>query len=558
MTVNPLPKRPPQILTAAGGRFAFGNLGAGTYLIRATKGGYAEGASGRRRPGGEPQPVDISPAAKSADVVVRMWKYGVITGTVSDEAGEPVVGLQVRLIAGARPGMPPSPVSGFVAIARPYTSVGAPVQTDDRGIYRFINLPAGEYFVIAGMPPISANPGVFDDALKVGRGGGDLAGLAGAGGMTVSRAVDMRTPLRIGDAVVALGSTSVIPPPAGGRLRIYPPTFYPAAQTLSQATAVTLSTGEERGGVDIQLQPSTVARVSGLLAADDGGLVTLRLSPTGSEGLTGEFAAPASVTDAGGSFLFAAVPPGRYTLRGSLRGQRMVNVPVVVGADDIDGLVVTPSPPLKLTATLQFDGGSPPPVGTNGRGPLPMPAFLLDPADANPLDSMMYFVDSDRAYVMTGYPPGRYRVRVVNSPAGWMFKAAMLNGADVSETPFDFNKDAGLTLVFTDRWTGISGAAQGPGSDGVAIVVFPTDAARWSGDGFAPRRFKSTRANARGEFGVSALPPGDYFVAAIPDEQTDDWRNPAMLDALARVATRVTIMDGEHSRVALRVSEVRQ
>src|SRR5690349_14571259 len=137
MTVNPSPNQPPQALTGGDGRFVFGNLGAGAYLIRATKGGYADGAAGRRRPGGDSQPVEISAAASSADVVVRMWKYGVITGTVSDEAGEPVVGLPVRLVARVRPGARPAPAVWFVAVARPYAAVGGAIQTDDRGVYRF-------------------------------------------------------------------------------------------------------------------------------------------------------------------------------------------------------------------------------------------------------------------------------------------------------------------------------------------------------------------------------------------------------------------------------------
>jgi hypothetical protein len=139
-----------------------------------------------------------------------------------------------------------------------------------------------------------------------------------------------------------------------------------------------------------------------------------------------------------------------------------------------------------------------------------------------------------------------------------MFKAALLNGVDVSETPFDLSKDVpDLMLVFTDRWTGVSGAVQGAGGDAATVVAFPTDASQWAGDRLAPRRFKSARANARGQFGMSSLPPGDYFIVAIPEEQSDDWRNPATLDALARVATTITILDGEHRTLTLPLRQVR-
>jgi hypothetical protein len=73
---------------------------------------------------------------------------------------------------------------------------------------------------------------------------------------------------------------------------------------------------------------------------------------------------------------------------------------------------------------------------------------------------------------------------------------------------------------------------------------------------------KSTRANARGEFGLSSVPPGDYYVIAVPEEQSADWRDPKSLEALARLATQITIGEGEHRTVDLQVNlqfrEVRQ
>jgi hypothetical protein len=73
-----------------------------------------------------------------------------------------------------------------------------------------------------------------------------------------------------------------------------------------------------------------------------------------------------------------------------------------------------------------------------------------------------------------------------------------------------------------------------------------------------PGRFRLSRADANGQFGLSSLRPGDYFVVAVPDEQTGDWRDPAVLDSLARVATRLTLFEGEHKTIDLRVHEVRQ
>ena len=133
----------PQILTDSDGRFVFSGLVPGSYMIRATKGGYAEGASGRWRPGGPTQPVVLTATANAADVAVRIWKYGAIAGTVTDETGEPVINVQVRAVARS---------AGTV---RPFATGGSAAVTDDRGMFRISALP-GDYLIMASQPPISA------------------------------------------------------------------------------------------------------------------------------------------------------------------------------------------------------------------------------------------------------------------------------------------------------------------------------------------------------------------------------------------------------------------
>jgi hypothetical protein len=86
--------------------------------------------------------------------------------------------------------------------------------------------------------------------------------------------------------------------------------------------------------------------------------------------------------------------------------------------------------------------------------------------------------------------------------------------------------------------------------------VFPADPQKWTTGGWNPRRLRSTRANAKGQFGLSSLPPGDYYVVAVDEEPPGDWRDPASLDALARIATQITILEGEHKTIDLRVREV--
>lgn len=73
-------------------------------------------------------------------VTLVMTKGGVITGTVTTQTGEPLVGIYVRARRILEGNRQPTPYRNFVPVRR----------TDDRGIYRIYGLPPGTYVVWAG------------------------------------------------------------------------------------------------------------------------------------------------------------------------------------------------------------------------------------------------------------------------------------------------------------------------------------------------------------------------------------------------------------------------
>lgn len=525
-----------RVLTGADGRFLFRDLALASFNVTASKGGYADGASGRRRPGGPMQAVVLTPTQRRASVDVRMWKNGAIAGMVIDEAGEPLVGARVSALA-LTSAFPQPQYSPTMLVA----------YADDRGIYRFSNVTAGEYLVMSPTPLLSVKPSATTGL------GAALA--RGGGGMDV-----MATP----DALVPIGRGVVIPPMTrDGRLQVYPPTLHPSASTPAQASRVSVAPGEERTGIDVQLTPVVTARVSGTVAGvPEGAEVRLQLVPAGGADFPGEFIGPVSLPDAAGAFVFPAVVPGSYSLRATQTTNgpggaqtQWIDMPLAVSGDT-DGVTATMSPPLRVSARLQFEGNAPaPPIQAARFSSL----FSLDPVDRI-ASAVIYRGDVSNDVVTLSAPgPGRYRVRVANSPAGWMFKAAMLNGVDVSETPFDLTKDvSSLVLVFTDRWSGMSGTVVGAGADTATVVAFTTDTQLWQSPGPNPRRLRGTRAAASGQFGFGSLPPGEYYVAAIREEDAGDWRDPATLEAISRVATRVAITEGEHKTISLELQDVRR
>lgn len=73
-------------------------------------------------------------------VTLVLTKGGVITGTVTNQAGEPVVGVNVHVLM----------VPNANTLSYPYNLFAPADLTDDRGIYRIYGLPEGTYVVWAG------------------------------------------------------------------------------------------------------------------------------------------------------------------------------------------------------------------------------------------------------------------------------------------------------------------------------------------------------------------------------------------------------------------------
>ncbi len=88
-------------------------------------------------------------------VTLVLTKGGVITGTVTNQAGEPVVGVNVQAVM----------VNPSNGLPFPYNVLGSADRTDDRGVYRIYGLPEGTYAVGAGgggdLP--QANGDAFDN-----------------------------------------------------------------------------------------------------------------------------------------------------------------------------------------------------------------------------------------------------------------------------------------------------------------------------------------------------------------------------------------------------------
>jgi hypothetical protein len=584
---------PPRIqaITGTDGRFVFRDLPKGSYTLTATKGGYLEGAVGRRRPGGQTQPIELAEGERTGVLSVPVWKHGVVSGTIVDEAGEPVIGIQVRTMR-----------RGIVGGLRRFTS-GPSAATDDRGMYRLAGLVPGDYIVAVPSTQVAVSASALEEyrqAVQANDPGRTSLMLALSEAGSVGPMGAPGSSLQIGNQVQTLGRGPTPPPsPEDGRTFAYPTMFYPAAISSAQAGLVTLGSGEERTGIDLQIKPMPMSRVSGVVMGPDGpaSTIAVRLIPAEAEASATEIDTASTVTDRNGQFTLLGVPPGQYVLRitkvprPSTPARDMTIVqsgtgvmigtigdplagpppiptdptlwavqPIAVGRSDVSGVTVSLRTGLRVTGRVEFDGTKEKPTAQM-LGRLPVTIDPIEGRSSSPFISPGRIDAATSQFTTYGLPGGRYFVRIPGAPPGWTFKSAMYQGRDVSDVPLDLDSSdiTGVVISFTDQPTELSGTAQTArgGDPDATILVFASDNTGWVNTGLNPRRMRSVRTGANGAYKIAGLPPGSYYVAAVPDEFAGDWQDPKFLETLARGAAQVTLDDGEKKTQNVRTTQVR-
>ena len=88
---------PVSTLTDAQGRYELTQLPAGTYHVKATRGGYVEVGYGQRRPFDRGRPLEVAEGGVLENIDFAMPLGGVVTGRVVDEMGEAVAQASVSL-----------------------------------------------------------------------------------------------------------------------------------------------------------------------------------------------------------------------------------------------------------------------------------------------------------------------------------------------------------------------------------------------------------------------------------------------------------------------------
>jgi hypothetical protein len=567
-----------RLLTGADGRFMVRDLPAGNVMVSVQAPGYLNGNYGQASPSlPAGRPIVISVENRVVDAVVKMWKHAVVTGVVTDEGNEPAINIAVRALR-----------RSFTNGKPRYALVGLG-RTDDRGVYRIAAMAPGDYVIAVPQTQMTMPAAVMDSAMNSMLGGdgfsASLIEAAVAGGMGASGGMG----LRVGDQMINSMSGAAPVLSGDGRMAAYVTQFFPAAGSLSDATIVTLASGQVRTGIDLRMPLVPTVRIGGMVTGPEGPLpnVTVRLVPVADAVAADSVSEVARAsTAADGSFVLLGVPVGSYVAKvlkaprvpmpaefannpqlQALMGGRgggpgtasdaltlFADVPVSAERD-VDGLVVVLSTGATVSGRVEF-------VGSAAAPPTAGFTVSLQSAVGTSMSASMQpaRLRDDGTFVTPGYPAGPYFLNAVGRLPGWFIKSAIVNGVDALEQPFELTAEnvGNVIVTVVDRLTGVSGTVTG-GSGAPAqgtVIIFPAAYREWIARGMPQRLMRNLRTQPTGAFSLPQLPPRDYLLVAVADTDVPDMQNPAVYEALARAAMSVTLIEGETRTVALRLTQV--
>jgi uncharacterized GH25 family protein len=477
--------------TDAEGQFALAQVAPGTYRVLVRHNRFVQGAYGQKgyaSSGGGL--LTLKPGQTLNDLFFRLVPTAAIVGQVVDEDGEPLPGVEVEALArSSRVAAGP----GVLAITQDLAPVPTDI-TDDLGQFRLHSLPPGEYYVSAvdsGMPELSRN-------------------LAGAWAFDYADA----------------------PRPD------YPPTYYPGATNLLQATKIGIRSGDEVR-IEFRLRRIEMYTVSGR-ALDASGHplqgANVSLSP---EDLATEFSTLRynGETDSSGRFQITGVAAGNYSVQ-ALKveddKQRVGEHSITVSAADVTGLELVLSPPVKIPGRITFESSA---SLTSERG-----IVWLSPISPGEQKIGASEIKKDGTFVLENLRPGRYAISVTDLAGDSYLKSAHFGATDVLKNGLRVGRAAPagtLELVVSPFGASVEGAvtkAQTPIAGAyVRVEMTNTEQGRRSSS-------TETQTDQYGHFAFHALPPGDYTFYASEEEQSP-----------AAPPIKVGLNAGQHRTVSVRL-----
>jgi len=495
-------KSTPPMMTDSQGRFAFNDVGPGTYKLIFASNGYARQSYGQRGVGGTGVPIVLTAGQTKADILMQMSQVAAIGGKIVDSSGRPIAGVPVRLIRYA-----------YDDTGQRKVVVAASTQTDDHGDYRIFHLSPGRYYLSAGNLPGQSSSNNIPTGL-------------------------------LGPGIVTVANSNRIP-------ENYTLSYYPGADDASSATPIDLPPGADFNGANMSLRVQQTFRVRGSVVDPRTGQpplsVNLSLNLQNPDPRGGSFVNTSdgrpTYNGADGTFELRNVSSGAYTITAMMPNPappRPADLGNLSPADqrayfdaqnatsslaprafaainirnsDIDGIQLRVAPAGNIIGRFRFD--------QDPSIPSPGPTFLrIQLRDVNGsitatptgIAAQSRATGADGTFRVDNIPQGEYRLALVGIPDGYYLKEARFGDLDLLSGSLRYAGTDSRTLdVVLRSGTGnVEGNAvnsQGQPAAGARVVLIPERRDR-------TELFRPATADPNGRFTIPNIAPGDYKLVA--------------------------------------------
>jgi 5-hydroxyisourate hydrolase-like protein (transthyretin family) len=474
-----------EAVTTENGSFRFDRVSAGKYALQASRRGYLSAGYQEHEPGYFTAIV-TGPNLVSQDLRFELTPYGAISGTITDDNGNPVVEAQVALFRQAQS-------NGETKIEQAEEKL-----TDDDGSYEFTRLKPGTYYVdVSATPWYAFRPERRTDITDGGNPGEQPS-----------------SPLDVA----------------------YPTTFYPNATDSTGATPLTLNAGD-RIQANMSLHAVAAIHIQIRVPTTDPrrGVSTpmLQQDVFGTQQFVGNATPSFNHNQSSMTFDYGSLAPGHYVLQQGEQDavvdatvSRVLDAPSATGAA---GAGVT------VTGKLAMASGAPLPD---------LVVAMLHSTGGKTGQRLSARVGRDGAFSFTNIAAGTYEVDLSGSSNSLVVVQMAASGAEVHGNRITVGSDSVLlAATLAGGSATVNGFAQrdGKGMGGLLILLLPVD------PNASQELVRLDQSDSDGSFTLQQVVPGSYTVVAIENGWGLEWSKPEVMARYRTHGLKVQVPENQRS-----------
>ena len=499
------------VRAGADGSFVFTQMPADRYVLRARRKGYVEQMYLQHER--FTSAILAGPNLNTENLVFPLAPEGVISGEVTDEAGEPVQSARMLLFR-------EESVNG-----RHVKHLQTQKTTDDEGQYRFTSLPSGSYYLAVSAEPWYT---AYARAFSRGRAASQKPGQRGS-------SLDLVYPITYYPNATDASGAASIRVDAGGSAR--------ADMRLAPVPALHMRL--EIGEANPQSYTQVMVKQPVLGTYQDQSQVPTRPLVSDRAPKDGEDGEDGDASQSSGTLVMEieGLRPGPSVVQvitdnsGDARQSGKVSKSVALDPADGQTLDVRGIAPAGVVSgTVQSEGSA---------SPLPGARVLL----RNVSKGNAFGEASDSAgnfsFSSDEIEPGVYEIFAV-APGGLELRSLSANGTKATGRKIEISSGGDLRLVLTLA-RGVNGRVKGiverggKPAPGMMVVLVPEDLRELAD-------YRRDQSDSDGSFSLIPVPPGKYTVVALKDWDLE-WAKPEVMQGYLAGGTLVEVAGGEEREI---------